>query len=75
MLRVARSVIISEELCNVVRDNYDFQEPVRVKLLSVGDNDHYLINSGNENYVLRIYRNNKPWLIKKSDYFLTIKCA
>jgi len=70
MLRVDRSVIISEELCNVVRDICDFQEPVRVKLLSVGDNDHYLINSGNENYVLRIYRNNKPWLIKKSDYFL-----
>lgn len=59
---IIRSIISPESLKEQIHSNYSNISPFNISLLSIGDNDNYLIKTSEKNYVLRIYRHNKHWL-------------
>lgn len=71
-LKTLKSLISPNELISLVKENYHFSIPIKITLLNSGDNDHYLIESINNKYVLRVYRYNKYWLKSKSNYLFEL---
>jgi Ser/Thr protein kinase RdoA (MazF antagonist) len=63
-LYITRSIIAPECLINPLEEHYPLSVS-EINLLSIGDNDHYLVKANNTHYVLRIYRHNKHWLPTK----------
>ena len=70
-LRIARSIIAPESLISQLEKHYTLNVSA-VRLLSVSDNDHYLVIADNRCYVLRIYRHNKHWLPTKAHHLFEI---
>jgi len=72
-MRILKSVIAAESLAEIAAKQYDLALPVRSRLLSVNDNDTYLIDSGNvewrgARHVLRVYRYRKHWIDNPANY-------
>ena len=67
-LTIYRSLISTDSLKKIVSESYNLNGSIKVSLLSIGDNDHYLVSTKDNKYVLRIYKHNKHWLQKESDY-------
>lgn len=72
-MRIAKSVIAAESLAELATEHYDLAPPVRCRLISVNDNDNYLIESGNVDsgdakHVLRVYRCRKHWIDDPASY-------
>jgi Ser/Thr protein kinase RdoA (MazF antagonist) len=71
-LRIARSIIAPESLVSQLENHYPLNISA-VRLLSVGDNDHYLVIANDDRrYVLRVYRHNKHWLPTKAHHLFEI---
>lgn len=66
--KIIKSVISPENLTEQVKANYLNSSPFHISLLSLGDNDNYLVQTQDEKYVLRLYRHNKHWLPTKESY-------
>lgn len=58
-----------DDLIKVIVENYSLNTSISCELIRAGDNDNYLIRSGDTKYVLRVYRREKYWLKNDSDYF------
>ena len=67
-VNIMRSIISPESLIEPIRANYPNISPLNISLLSVADNDNYLVQAQDQNYVLRIYRHNKHWLSNQESY-------
>lgn len=59
-IAVSRSIVASDPFAELINAEYDFDAPVTCKLISkmlrTQDNDHYLVRSGDQKYVARIYQ-------------------
>lgn len=71
-LSIIFSLISPESLASLVEETYNLSN-ISCKLIRVGDNDNYLILSGNDKYVLRMYKREKYWLKSESDYFFEME--
>ena len=71
-IKIIRSVVSPESLMDLIMVNYQAVLPTKISLLSIGDNDHYLVKTKNTNYIVRIYRHNKHWLPTKSHLLFEI---
>jgi len=71
-IAVIRSIVASDALSEVIDDEYDFDAPVNCKLISkmlrTQDNDHYLVRTGDNKYVARIYQLGPHLQRQESDY-------
>ncbi len=67
-IKVCRSIIAPKAIKSIVLKNYNFQKLSRIAVLSIGDNDHYLVHTDKNKFVLRVYRHAKHWLQTKSNY-------
>lgn len=67
-MRVTHSVIAAAEAAEIAAREYDLGALPTGRLLSDTDNNHYLLTAGETNFVFRIYRREKYWLTKESDY-------
>src|SRR5437899_2580973 len=67
-VRVLTSLVAPDALSALVDTCYDFGAPARCKLACSNDNHTYLLTTGGERYVLRVYRQQKHWLQRESDY-------
>jgi Ser/Thr protein kinase RdoA (MazF antagonist) len=67
-IRITRSVVAAEALLPLLSAAYELPAPLRCVLVSVGDNDNYLVQAGDFRAALRIYRYGKYWLPRESDY-------
>lgn len=68
-----QSLIDPKSLSELIASHYDFEETAKATLLSICDNDVYLVTMGNSKYVLRIYRFNKHWLESKDNYLFEME--
>ena len=66
------SLIDSRYVLNLIQNNYHINNDINVSLLNKGDNDHYLVTSGQKKFVFRIYKHNKHWLQNESDYLFEL---
>lgn len=71
-LSVIRSMISPESLKIATQKFYPSLGNCDISPLSFGDNDHYLVQTLSDKYVLRLYRHNKHWLLKDSNYLFEI---
>ncbi len=74
-IRIYRSILSEESLKKIIAKNF-FNlnlDNFKVKILSIGDNDHYLVYNLSKRYILRVYRYNKHWLSKEADYLFEIE--
>ena len=51
------SQLSSQSACQIVAAHYNLDAPLSCKFYVLGLHDNYLIQSGNQKYILRIYRN------------------
>lgn len=74
-IKVYRSILSEKSLKKIITKNFvNLNLGIfKVKILSIGDNDHYLVYNLSKRYILRIYRYNKHWLTKEADYLFEIK--
>lgn len=70
---VLQSLISPQSLSKLINSNYSFESDVKVKLLSICDNDIYLVTTEDSKYILRIYRHNKHWLESKDNYLFEME--
>ena len=66
-IKIVRSVVAAEELARLVEDAYDLEGPVRCRLRSAGDNDTYVLQAGQDRYILRVYFD-RYWIKDPSHY-------
>lgn len=71
-VEVLRSIVSPVFLEWLIKTNYSFCRESKVSVLSIGDNDHYLVESKSNSYVLRVYRYNKHWLHNEDSYLFEI---
>lgn len=67
-IEVVSSVISPAAIAELVEREYDFGTPVRSTLLSVNDNDSYLVQAGERQFVFRVYQLNKHWRSTESEH-------
>lgn len=67
LCNVTRSIISPRSLKELISQNYTVTDCRNISLVSVGDNDHYIVSTSNEDFVLRVYQKNKPWIQSKSN--------
>lgn len=71
-IRVTRSFIAADSLAGVINDEYDLGSAAECKLFSkllrTQDNDHYLVQAGNDKFVARVYQLGKHLEREESDY-------
>ncbi len=71
-IAVTRSIVSGNALADIVADDYQLDSPLSCKLISkmlrTQDNDHYLIRSGDQKYVLRLYQVGEHLGREESDY-------
>ena len=72
-LPVYSSILSSQGLGKILMANYNLGHLIKISVLSIGDNDHYLVESETSKYVLRVYRYNKKWLQRESDYLFELE--
>jgi Ser/Thr protein kinase RdoA (MazF antagonist) len=72
-LPVYSSILSSQGLEKILMENYNLGHSIKITVLSIGDNDHYLVESETSKYVLRVYRYNKNWLQRESDYIFELE--
>jgi len=51
---------------------YNLEEPLRCKLIRKSFNDHYLIETPSDTFVLRVYLNNKNYIRSKGDIYFEL---
>ena len=52
----------TQDVLQIVNDNYTLEQPQVCELIRRGYNDHYLITAGQTKYVFRIYLNGKYYI-------------
>ena len=57
LLAYTYSQLSSHSVCHLTALHYDLPEFIRCKFYVLGLHDNYLVASGHDNYILRIYRN------------------
>jgi Ser/Thr protein kinase RdoA (MazF antagonist) len=71
-IKIARSFIAANALADVAGREYELEQPVSCKmfskLLRTQDNDHYRVNAGDQQYVLRVYQQGDSLERRMSDY-------
>lgn len=71
-IAVTRSIVAGSALADRVAEDYGLESPVSCKLISkmlrTQDNDHYLIRSGDQKFVLRLYQVGEHLGRRESDY-------
>lgn len=75
-IAVTRSIISADALAEVIAAEYAFEGPVTCKLISkmlrTQDNDHYLVRTGDQKYVARIYQQGNYLQRQESDYLFEL---
>lgn len=71
-IKIIRSIIEPDSLQTMIETCFPHLSLQKITLLSVGDNDNYLVQTLKENYVLRIYRHNKHWIPSKAHHLFEI---
>jgi Ser/Thr protein kinase RdoA (MazF antagonist) len=71
-LQVSRSLIAPASLVPLIKENYDILGSIEISLLGLGDNHHYLVETSNTKYVLRVYGYNKYWLQTESNFLFEL---
>jgi Ser/Thr protein kinase RdoA (MazF antagonist) len=76
-IAVTRSIVEAKALCEVIAQDYDLNAPIQCQLISkmlrTQDNDHYLVQSGNEKYVARVYQLGTHLQRRESDYLFELE--
>jgi len=67
-IQILHSIIAPAALKTLLQENYDIEQILDLQILSIGDNDNYVVTTVDKKYVLKIYKRNKYWLKNKSDY-------
>jgi Ser/Thr protein kinase RdoA (MazF antagonist) len=71
-IAVTRSIIAADALGEIIAEEYDLGAPLSCKLISkmlrTQDNEHYLIRSGGNKYVARVYQLGQHLRRQESDY-------
>lgn len=60
--------LLSDDLLQAALLAYDLPQPITVRLLRRGYNDHYLVTAGGQPFILRVYLNHKPYLRGAHDF-------
>jgi Ser/Thr protein kinase RdoA (MazF antagonist) len=72
-LKVLTSVVAPESVVFLAVQNYAIGKELSCTLLSVGDNDTYLVTASQKKYILRIYRYKKHWLHEEENYIFELE--
>jgi Ser/Thr protein kinase RdoA (MazF antagonist) len=64
---IVHSTFSAAYLADYVQTNYNLTAPVECILWSPGFNDHYLIRTATQKYMLRVYRHEKYWVKSVDD--------
>lgn len=67
MESIEKSIILS-----CLSGLYNLEEPLRCKLIRRSFNHHYLIETPSDNFVLRVYLNNKNYIRSKEDIYFEL---
>jgi Ser/Thr protein kinase RdoA (MazF antagonist) len=68
LMHVIKSILVPEDVADLVAREYDRAPHTTCRLLCVNDNDHYIVKIDDAKYLLRVYRNGKPWLAEETAY-------
>jgi Ser/Thr protein kinase RdoA (MazF antagonist) len=75
-IAVTRSIVDANALAKVVSRDYDIDAPIRCQLISkmlrTQDNDHYLVKTPKQKYVVRVYQLGTYLGREKSDYLFEL---
>ena len=66
--KVTNTVLDAKKLIPVLRSNYGLDKSIDCQLIRNGFNHNYLIEAGNQRYVLKIYLNNKYYIQSADDF-------
>ncbi len=76
-IAVTRSIVAASALAEVVSRDYDVDAPLRCQLISkmlrTQDNDHYLVKTPKQKYVVRVYQLGTHLGREKSDYLFELE--
>lgn len=61
-------ILNSDSLKDIVASSYGISEPFDCKFIRRSYNDHYLIKTNNDKYILRVYINNKYYISGPNDF-------
>lgn len=62
------SIINKDKLKDIIANSYDISEPFDCRFIRRSFNDHYLIQTKNGKYILRVYLNNKYYINHINDF-------
>lgn len=65
---IIKSLVDPSTITHFVKENYPFSEPLKSRILSVGVNDMYLVETKNNKYVLRLSRVDKSLMMTPSEF-------
>ena len=63
LYKIIEISVIEAQVCEM----YNFAQPIKVTFLRRSFNDHYLISSGDNQYILRVYLNEKRYINGMTD--------